>query len=290
MLVSKRVICVLAIVGGGVLAGLVPAATTPLYDFSRYKVIVDRQPFGEPPQEAAAPAAPAQPPPPPFTKTLRLCGISNDGGETYVAFVDVAVNPNESYYLRVGGEEKNGISVLRADIASGEVLLKKGSEEQTISMNDSAVSGGARPSAPARTVSAVPASLPVVAPAAAPSVGAAPSAVHARINPPATPGATAAHPAAAASSWAERLRMQREQRLRALAAASAPAAPPSPAVTTASSVETSMTHEERIKKLREYNMELIRARGAKGPPLPIELTPDEDSQLVKEGVLPAQPQ
>jgi hypothetical protein len=41
-----------------------------------------------------------------------------------------------------------------------------------------------------------------------------------------------------------------------------------------------------MKKLREYNLELIKAKGAKGPPLPIQLTPEEDDQLVKEGVLP----
>jgi hypothetical protein len=40
------------------------------------------------------------------------------------------------------------------------------------------------------------------------------------------------------------------------------------------------------KHLEEYNMELIRAHGDKGPPLPIELTPEMDAQLVKEGVLP----
>jgi hypothetical protein len=52
--------------------------------------------------------------------------------------------------------------------------------------------------------------------------------------------------------------------------------------------------EERVKigaeqleaQLREYNLELIRARGEKGPPLPIPLSPQEDDQLVEEGVLP----
>ncbi len=40
--------------------------------------------------------------------------------------------------------------------------------------------------------------------------------------------------------------------------------------------------------LEKYQMDLIRARGEKGPPLPIPLTPEMDQQLVKEGVLPAQ--
>ncbi len=49
--------------------------------------------------------------------------------------------------------------------------------------------------------------------------------------------------------------------------------------------------EELKKHLQEYNMELIR-KAAKGdggaPPLPIPLTPEQDKQLVEEGVLPAQ--
>jgi hypothetical protein len=40
--------------------------------------------------------------------------------------------------------------------------------------------------------------------------------------------------------------------------------------------------------LEKYQMDLIRAGGEKGPPLPIPLTPEMDQQLVKEGVLPAQ--
>jgi hypothetical protein len=44
-----------------------------------------------------------------------------------------------------------------------------------------------------------------------------------------------------------------------------------------------LTGEKLQERLREYNMDLIR----KGDlPLPIKLTPEEDAQLVKEGVLP----
>lgn len=48
--------------------------------------------------------------------------------------------------------------------------------------------------------------------------------------------------------------------------------------------------EERQKlSLEEYQMELIRAGGKLGLPLPIELTKEMDDQLVKEGVLPPAP-
>lgn len=42
------------------------------------------------------------------------------------------------------------------------------------------------------------------------------------------------------------------------------------------------------KHLEQYQMDLIRAGGEKGPPLPMPLTPAMDEQLVKEGVLPPQ--
>ncbi len=38
--------------------------------------------------------------------------------------------------------------------------------------------------------------------------------------------------------------------------------------------------------IRKYNMELIRAGGQLGPPLPVTLTAEEDAKLVEEGVLP----
>ncbi|MFC1497779.1 hypothetical protein ACFLS1_04790 [Verrucomicrobiota bacterium] len=44
--------------------------------------------------------------------------------------------------------------------------------------------------------------------------------------------------------------------------------------------------EELDKQLRKYNMDLIRKGNA--PVLPIQLTPEEDAQLVKEGFLPPQ--
>jgi len=47
-----------------------------------------------------------------------------------------------------------------------------------------------------------------------------------------------------------------------------------------------LTGEALEKHLQTYQMDLIRAGGEKGPPLPMELTPEMDAQLVAEGVLP----
>jgi hypothetical protein len=47
-----------------------------------------------------------------------------------------------------------------------------------------------------------------------------------------------------------------------------------------------LTGEALTKHLEQYQMDLIRAGGENGPPLPMELTPEMDKQLVEEGVLP----
>jgi hypothetical protein len=49
-----------------------------------------------------------------------------------------------------------------------------------------------------------------------------------------------------------------------------------------------LSDEERRRKIMDYQMDLIRSRGKKGPPLPIPLTKEMDDQLVAEGVLPPQ--
>ena len=55
----------------------------------------------------------------------------------------------------------------------------------------------------------------------------------------------------------------------------------------ATNAATSIRQEEPVSRLRAYQMDLIRASGAKGPPLPIPVSPEIDAQHVKEGVLPA---
>lgn len=66
----------------------------------------------------------------------------------------------------------------------------------------------------------------------------------------------------------------------------APAQPPPAAP--AQPQKPRLTGEALQKHLQEYQMELIRAGGSKGPPLPMALTPEMDAQLVKEGALPPQ--
>jgi hypothetical protein len=73
------------------------------------------------------------------------------------------------------------------------------------------------------------------------------------------------------------------------AAARAPARPAIPApgaVLHPERLKPALTGEALKKHLEQYQMDLIRAGGSKGPPLPMELTPEMDQQLVSEGVLP----
>lgn len=47
-----------------------------------------------------------------------------------------------------------------------------------------------------------------------------------------------------------------------------------------------LSGDELKKRLQDYNMKVLRAKGELGPPLPIHLTPEQDKQLVEEGILP----
>jgi hypothetical protein len=231
-------------------------------DFSRYDVILLRKPFGEPrPEPQPENTQPATPPPPPFTKSLRLCGITVDGDETRVGFLDIATNPHTSYYLQVG-DGMNGIKVISANYDKSSVLLEKDGKQEPLSMDEGA---------------AVP-----------------PPTASGGMIPPAMPRMGMANPASpTGTSLADRIRQRREELLRMRGGAmpqlhAAPVAPKVAPPPVNPAPTNSLSAEEREKKLREYNLELIRAKGTKGPPLPIPLTVDEDAQLVKEGVLPPQ--
>lgn len=245
---------------GAVAQGAVP-------DFSRYQVIIDRNLFGEPVPEVVPPSAlqPAVPPPPSFIEKLRLCGIVEESDGAWVALIDVGVNPNTSSLTKLGEENSDGVKVLDVDLRGSRVLLKKGDEEKWLGMEQAPMTPPGRPSG-------------VVAPRS--FLRTPPSPVTHTVNPAPVSSGTL--------TVAERLKQRREALERIRAAATA--APP-PAVSAPTNTVAEMTPQERIKKLREYNLELIRAKGAKGPPLPIQLTPEEDDQLVNEGVLaPTLPQ
>ena len=213
-----------------VVAGIAEAVKTA--GFERYQVILQRQPFGEPPppeiKQDVVPDTLHRPTPVSFTKDLRLCAIVDSAFGIRIGFLSIAKKSQKSYYLRPG-ESEDGIEVVRADYARQRVLLRQGGKEEWLTMGTSDFTEDTSK----------------------------PEAV-----------AAAAKARAKARSFTSRRRGGRELiRHRKVK-------PPK------------VTGEELREHLRNYQMELIRAGGQEGPPLPIPLTPEMDDQLVSEGVLP----
>jgi hypothetical protein len=209
------------------------------YDFARYAVILERQPFGEPPPANMAPAQPVNTAPVrSFVQELkvRMCAITEhpDFGVRVGLAAQASPGSKETrnYYMRIG-ETQGGITLVDADVEEEAALLKHGGEEVWLSMREGAV-----------------------------GLGAAPEPVAGNTAPP--------DAEAGRMSYAERLRLRREMRR----------------VHQEEKKQPQLTGEDLERHLMEYQMELIRAGGALGPPLPIPLTKEMDDQLVAEGVLP----
>jgi hypothetical protein len=123
--------------------------------FSRYQVILDRKPFGEPPPVVAPPQAALQAPPVlpqnSFIKDLRMCAITETDTGVRVGIINVASKPQKSYFFLLGGEGEDGIQLVDADYQKEGALLRKGAEEFWIYMdgNTAAPSGAVAAPAPA---------------------------------------------------------------------------------------------------------------------------------------------
>lgn len=239
-MIALQMLCLTGVIIPQVVSGNVSA-----HPFSRYEIILQRKPFGEPPATPEPPARPVQaiPDAPPFTQDLRLVALSDTDFGLRIGIVNVSSKKN--YYLSVGDEFEE-IKLLDASFEDEGVLLSKADEELWLYM-------GGGPSAAPATSQAAAARQPARTPARIP---APPDSYRARMQRRADE-----------QRRAEELQRRREQAF----------APPE------------LTGEDLQRHLREYNLELIRkaARGeAAGPPLPMELTPEEDQMLVQEGVLP----
>lgn len=230
--------------------------------FSRYEVILDRMPFGEvkAPVVAAKPVEPAQPPPEKsFVRNLKLCALKQVGSGVKVGFFDKKTKPQKNYFLYVGQTSDDGIEVVDADFEEEKALLRQNGQEYWLHMTGWATAGGG--------------GMPTqVSSGSAPSVGSRTSKPGARHASTAT-SADSTSKAASRGSYLERLRQRR-----------AALAKRNEAIVKSRMNQPSAT--ARRKKLEEYNMQLIREGK---PALPVQLTKEQDDQLVKEGVLPAAP-
>lgn len=102
--------------------------------FDRYRVIMERKPFGEPPPVQAPPP----PPPdvtPPWAETYRLCSVYEAGG-TKVRVGLLELKTNKALILAIG-EAQNGIELLSADVTEETATLTKDGQEVTMKLEAS---------------------------------------------------------------------------------------------------------------------------------------------------------
>lgn len=215
------------------------------YQFTRYQVILDRMPFGEPPPAVASqPAQPAtkEPAKNSVLHSLRICALREvGGGDVRVGFVNIKEKPQKTYFL-YKGQAQDGIRVADVNYEKKMALLHSDGEELWIPMD--AGPGGA-----------IPGLQPTVgSKLKGPKTGAGKNAKKAKPKK--------------RKSYSERLKQRRkleEQRRKHIAAEKA-----------------KYTATELKEHFKELQMEYIRTGQ---PAMPIQLTPEMDAQLVEEGVL-----
>jgi hypothetical protein len=236
-------------------ASVLGAAQPDYSDFERYQVILNRKPFGEPPVQAAPqpiliPPGSQQDP----LRNIRLSSLTFQ--ESYgirIGLVDIAGNPPKSHFLEIGESTDEGIKVLDADMELEGVVLEKDGIKRWFQMSGGGAGSAGTPG-------------PVAAAGAIPP------------PPGQAPAVKGSGPANLPESYIERLKKRRAEARKLM---EEPVDKDKPA----------LTGEALEKHLQEYNLDLIRkaARGEEaGPPLPIQLTPEQDRILVEEGVLPEQ--
>ncbi len=228
---------------------LATAASAELKSWDRYQCIIDRAPFGpiyreNDPQFNSTPEPTPTPEPdegPKLSDIIKLSAITVYGGVPAAGFTDST--DNKSYYL-YRGKSAGDFTLVEVYADTKSILLRKGTQEEMISMNSNS-------------------------PAEASTTGKAPAAVSA--VPPTRPGRTPGYMDRQRQRVEEERKKAREEaRLKA-----------EEERRKYDEEMSKLTTEEREKKLREYNMELIRT--GKGPPLPIELNREELVQLGEEG-------
>lgn len=233
------------------------AATVARPDFNRYEVILSRRPFGEPPPVVEPPGGQNKPtePPPAFAAKLKMVAITEKSGTIRVGFVDGGDKPARTYFLFVGDSE-NGYEVLRADYEAESAVIKKDGHEIALTMGG----GGGTLASSANTT----------APQLASTSRARRASSTSRTRP------------SQSTLTREQYLAEQEAGLRGT-----PTSPRQALRQNEGAPDMAdMPPEMRELAMRKYNLELIRAQGEKGLPLPIPLTIEEDNMLVEEGVLP----
>lgn len=239
-----------SVVGIAIVLLLVPLTHGRIVNtFARYKLILDREPFGEAADEeqtSSATAAPIIQTGPCFIDALKMCAVTRSGPELRVGFIDVRAKPLKTYYL-YEGETEDGITVVSADYEEESAILRKDGLERKLlmqSLNSHRDNSG-------------PPSL-----SAASHSGGPPGVTDAG-RPPGSSGGVRL-----SAARVRRMELREARRIASLAKSEED--------------QSEEARAARAQALRNYNLDVIRS-GAPG--LPIPLTEEEDALLVSEGVL-----
>jgi hypothetical protein len=253
-------------------------AVSGMRPFADYAVILTRKPFGNPPPVAATAAAvdPAAvnqaQEEQKLARQIHMVAVNRTpAGNVAVGFVDKAAKPERSYFLNVG-ESADGYTVVSASYEDETATLAKDEVTITLKLGQGLVKEPMAGAPPATTRPGPPGTAAAAGTAGLPPVV---------VSPPPTltaPGATVPR-TLNSESFRQRLFRQRAAREAAEAARQKRAA------LDAEARAEKITQEELDKAAREINLNLIRQGMA--PLSPITLTPEEDAEMVRLGVLDA---
>ncbi len=271
-----------AIIGLSLVAGmgmaLADEAAGILPPFSHYAVILERKPFGD----MAKPEAAAVPEPDQaaieqakeeqaLARQIDMVAVNRTPrGKVAVGFIDKNAKPPRNYYLNVG-ESSGGFTVVEADFTEETATIEKEGVSIALKLGKGMIpkkDATGEEKAPEAPVSPVPPPPPATSrPAVRPGI--------VRRNAVGVPGATNA----VAGSYLARLRSRQANR----AAQASHNAEEIAKLREEIAQAAQTSKEEAAKRERAINLELI-SRGQE-PLSPIELTPEEDAELVRKGVL-----
>ncbi len=244
--------------------------------FPYYSVILDRKPFGDfanpseavsvPDQKAVEQAKEEQA----LARQVDMVAVNRTPrGKIAVGFIDKGVKPPRNYYLNVG-ESDGGFTVVEADFGEETATIEKDGVSISLKLGRGMIpKKGSADEGPSGSPAVPPASSPPVSsrrPVARPGIvrrGPQDGAASTNGSYLATLRRRQAKHVAQANQNAEEIAKLREEIAKA----------------------SESSKEDAAKRERAINLELI-SRGQE-PLSPIELTPEEDAELVRKGVLAA---
>lgn len=283
---------------------------------SRYRVILDRKPFGsETPPSAATGGPGGASAVEPFIKFIKISAFVRDDFSPIIRVGLIETRGNQSYLL-AEGESADGLKLVRAEFERERVLISKDNLAYWLTMDgtftleiDEVRNSAAEPAdaAPVESVTEPTPSPAAPPPPPAPTplrsrasrvrpapVEPPPSAEKAAPKAPDTPGSVSPRRTLTERRrMIEDIRKRREELAQSRKASPDESAADSSATTllpvtpvadqASTEIPRQLEGSEMDRQLQEYQIQAIR-EGRE--PLPIPLTPEADEQLVREGLLP----